>query len=666
MALFQPGWMSENEDKALKCVEKLRNPSKFAQVVEFAPLLSVRLAAIQKVKENHVLADIANNNSFERVCLAAVQNITNERTLADIAKQHALNEVSLAAIQKVTDSHILIDIAKNTSDYKLYAPAIRKVSNKDIWLNEDIQNDQDLMVKLAKSSNSIDVRCMAIEKITSPSELTWIAKNASATEVRIAVVRKVKEASLLAEIAQSDKDANVRAAAVNQMTDRAVLADIAQTDSDAGVREVAVRRIDDNAILANIAQSDSDAGVRATAVNQMTDRTVLADIVQTDSDAGVREVAVRRIDDNAILANIAQGDCDPGVRKAAAKKVRDSSILSDIAKHDSNAGVRAAAAQRVTDNAILADIVKNDTAPHVRLAAISAITDATLLLDFFHDVNSLNIDPISVLLRLLKPDVLDQPETAVLYKDILFLPKHPDSALWRHYTPTIINKLLDSIDVNARDEAGNTLLHKAAKDNLLVLCDALMAHQADRTAKNDAGQTPADLVGDEEPWLKRLVCGNTDIGPIIDEILQSDELTIPLTTSFFQIVDKSLFNLCIDAMRPSSTYPFDLRNYAKSVIEEFSAKSWRWPGVTDLEQRMNSLIHERRLPHNVIGNLLHLMVWSARDVEVSVASSCSGMGYNTYVYSYEPFRQKARRTLEDYQPYDPKYYNELRLDNKHD
>ena len=63
MELFTPAWKSENEEKTLDAVEKITGQKKLAQVAKEAEYWNVRKAAVAKLTDQNVLADIAKNDS---------------------------------------------------------------------------------------------------------------------------------------------------------------------------------------------------------------------------------------------------------------------------------------------------------------------------------------------------------------------------------------------------------------------------------------------------------------------------------------------------------------------------------------------------------------------------------------------------------------------------
>jgi hypothetical protein len=69
--------------------------------------------ALEKITDQRVLADIAENDTVAEVRKAVIKNLNDQKALADIIKNDADSFVRIAAIEKVTDQKVLADVAKN-------------------------------------------------------------------------------------------------------------------------------------------------------------------------------------------------------------------------------------------------------------------------------------------------------------------------------------------------------------------------------------------------------------------------------------------------------------------------------------------------------------------------------------------------------------------------
>ena len=242
----------------------------------------VRQAAVEKLTDQAVLAEIAGTDGDNDVRKAAVAKLTDQAALAEVAKNIWRPDVQMAAVAKLTDQVVLAEIAKTCSNNDIRQAALGKLT------------DQALLAEVAKNGIRAEVQMAAVAKLTDQAVIAKVAKTCS-KYAREAAVEKLIDQAVLAEIATKDSDWNVRYAAVRKLTDQALLAEIAKTDSERGVRQAAVKNLTDQVVLAQIAKTDSERGVRQAAVKKLTDEVALAEIAKTDSIGVWREAAIARL-----------------------------------------------------------------------------------------------------------------------------------------------------------------------------------------------------------------------------------------------------------------------------------------------------------------------------------------------------------------------------------
>lgn len=252
MGLFdflKPAWQSQKPQKALKAVAKETNPKQLAKIAKNAPLYFVRKAAIEKLTDRTLLAEVAQSNPHNVSLLMAVsEKLGDQKILADIACQpERPTSARLAALDKLTDSALA---------RKVFA---------------------EIMQKAEKSDDS---------------------------NTRMEAVRLLTTQNLLADLAQNDPDFAVREAAAAKLTDQAVLAQVAQKDSFFTVRLKAVAKLTDQELLFHIAKMDQEFQVREAAVAQLTDQAALIQIAKLDVALPIREAAAKKLTDRWLAQDI--------------------------------------------------------------------------------------------------------------------------------------------------------------------------------------------------------------------------------------------------------------------------------------------------------------------------------------------------------------------------
>jgi hypothetical protein len=216
----------------------------------------------------------ANSNSpDQQVRLAAVQKLNDQTVLAKIAMEDTDDSVRITAVDKLTDQAILEKIALESNDYLVRRSAVDKLI------------DQTILAKIALEDTWGSVRLSAVEKLTDQTVLAKIALKDTDDSVRQATIEKIADQTILAKIALESTDFLVRCSAIHKLNDLTVLAKIAIEDTDDSVRIVAIKKLaGDQSILAKIAIEDSSPGVCYTAVANISDISLLTDLKKKSKD----------------------------------------------------------------------------------------------------------------------------------------------------------------------------------------------------------------------------------------------------------------------------------------------------------------------------------------------------------------------------------------------
>jgi hypothetical protein len=149
------------------------------------------------------------------VRLAAVDQLTDEALLADIAENDTAPEVRRSAAERA--QALWAHCAKTTVSELVRELALEKLT------------DQVLLGQIAASNMATDLRAAALAKLSDQHLAAEIVENSDAV-LGIAAVKRITDQSLLAEIARTAPGIDVRVKAVAKLTDLVVLARIAETD----------------------------------------------------------------------------------------------------------------------------------------------------------------------------------------------------------------------------------------------------------------------------------------------------------------------------------------------------------------------------------------------------------------------------------------------------
>jgi|GEM_PF-3753676 len=277
-SLFKPVWMNEkNEDKALRVIEKETDQTKLAEIVQNAPILNVRIAAIKRVTDQTFVANVAKNSNDFEMRIAAIEKVTDQSMIVDIIKDYKSGELGsvnneqklmdkhVKMLEKLTDNNLLVDIAKNGKNHRIRAEAadeaIKELNDQELLFDFAIAGNyyvryraaeklidqsvaQDIFVDIAKNCDSRDLEKKAIDKVTLQTSLADIAKNAKAENACRYAVEKLICQPLLADVAKNTESYLVGNDALKKLTDRALLADAASNAKNEDTRRETTRIID--------------------------------------------------------------------------------------------------------------------------------------------------------------------------------------------------------------------------------------------------------------------------------------------------------------------------------------------------------------------------------------------------------------------------------------
>jgi hypothetical protein len=164
-------------DKA--AIEKLTDQSLLANITMNDSDCSVRRAAVKKLTTQDVLAEVAINDCVRKVRLVAAEHLTCQDALARVAINATDWDVRMIAVNKLTDRNLLAGIAINDPHWKVRVAAYKLLGdeqsmwsliaiNADNW-REHLKaaghlTDQDLLAGVAERAKSLAVKEVVIRK----------------------------------------------------------------------------------------------------------------------------------------------------------------------------------------------------------------------------------------------------------------------------------------------------------------------------------------------------------------------------------------------------------------------------------------------------------------------------------------------------------------------
>ncbi len=170
MSLFEPVWKTNKEEKlneAMSAVQAIEDPKKLRDVAMNALLPEVRLEAVNRLADEKLLREVVvgENTNFD-ARKAAVQKINDENVLAEIAEQRSAYPADGEAIAKLENPELLKKIAMSEHGWE-QSKAVYKIT------------DQEILKEIAEKGEKGDARRTAIRCMTDPEELLNIMEGTS-------------------------------------------------------------------------------------------------------------------------------------------------------------------------------------------------------------------------------------------------------------------------------------------------------------------------------------------------------------------------------------------------------------------------------------------------------------------------------------------------------
>ena len=383
----------------------------------------VRMAAVERIDDEVVLADAARNDSYVPVRRLAVERIADEDVLIDVAMNDCESEVRRIAVKKIGGWNVLADILRNESNGDIdlshgdvLADAARNDPDRDVRIDAVKRiYDEDVLIDVARNDFDRDVRMAAVERIDDEAVLAEFARNSYYDVGGKEALLGISDDDILADIARNCLDVNLREYAVEMIHDENILLEFLRNDSDMMIRERALKNINDadtlqKLVLENFGYFACDSysafkrnynkliyefigpDVYADVLDKLSDESVLIDLVHEKLFSDFRVLVVRRLTSPDVLRNLALNDSDYHVRMEAVKNpnLSDNKTFVEIMQSDYNDAVRFEALRRIEEGDMLEDAI-NDLNPLIRLYAFGRLEN-----DFALNRNDVSLKEIDL------------------------------------------------------------------------------------------------------------------------------------------------------------------------------------------------------------------------------------------------------------------------------
>ena len=316
---------------------------------------------IKRSDNQEEIIDIAQNDSDWHIRQFAVTYIEDEEALKDILINDSINSVSIKAMEQISDIDFLIDVCLNNPFSHIRLATLNRIIDEALLLTSDLTN---LLNDIALNDPNEFIVKLAVENT-----------NFNNPEIIMA-------------IAESGRDVEIRKLAVSKITDENALSDFALNDSDVFIRREAILNpnLSNFDILSEVIRNDDDGFNRHWACEKITDNDYLLKLIFNTS-------CYHRLDDLSLNSNlnceeyfkeIYENSDDEYSRLVAAYLIQDEVYLADIVLNDSDDKIsfHAIKNKHFSSQKILKRLILSEDNPDIVFCAVSKINDEDVLIDY--------------------------------------------------------------------------------------------------------------------------------------------------------------------------------------------------------------------------------------------------------------------------------------------
>ena len=209
--------------------------------------------------------------------------VTNQNVLKDLALGNGCSyAISEVALEKITDENILKEVILklDSDEWKKKLHLLNKITEKD------------LLYEIAISSNDIDVRHKAVEKIHDSKILARIILNENMTDITLInkLITKITDITDLKLIALL-KDLEYPLTVID---DEEVLTEIAIKAERLYYVDTLLQKIENEENINKIALSANLLKVRKSALEKVTDNTIFESIIKFEKEPEIVALAIKK------------------------------------------------------------------------------------------------------------------------------------------------------------------------------------------------------------------------------------------------------------------------------------------------------------------------------------------------------------------------------------
>ena len=316
----------------------------FALNKNHIPYEEIDLSSIDAIEDENVLSSIVNNGTTREIRNYAFDKIKDEHILADLAGCNG--EFANQALTKITDKTLLLNIALYSNNPSAKRKAIKKI------------DDEEFLTEAIQSNPYNDISSYIVGRIRKESNLKIIAFNNSNPYNRKEAVNRIRNEETLISLGEIECEDIVCTTILRKTHDKDLVKFIGLSNPSKTVRRYVESITDDEDLLYQFYQKEVEFDNRREIISKMTNEEYILNLLKREN---VREVfdADFEITKQDMLIDMVRNSFTDEAKSYAIEHIEDQSILVDLAINSISYEVKESALKNIKDMSILSDFVNS-------------------------------------------------------------------------------------------------------------------------------------------------------------------------------------------------------------------------------------------------------------------------------------------------------------------
>jgi hypothetical protein len=382
----------------IKAMDKLKNRNILNDIAQNDKYYEVRKKAhhiLGLENDQAFLLDTVKNDSVLSTKLNALSKISSEEELLKIALFDPLTEIKEVAVAGIKDEEKLVSVVKSGIDLMLRKKVLQRIKSAIVLeklittLELELQkvilpkiDNQSIIKEFALNHENQEIRIIALEKLQDRKTINKIAREDGVFHIRQLAFLKLGDKlsqDALYDLIMHESNTERQKVVLAKITDEVKLEKLAFFSPSVDIQLAATKKIESEHRLSNIVQTHSNEKIKKSALKKISNQNYLEYFITHLDIRWIKEFAMNKITNPNNLFNISFANIDLELRLLAVEKIDDEQFLKKIVKKSKETSITITALKKVKSNEFLFAFINYNENSNLRRAALHNITDKRIL-----------------------------------------------------------------------------------------------------------------------------------------------------------------------------------------------------------------------------------------------------------------------------------------------